>query len=193
MIYEVNKDNIIYSYAVTYDSEKLKEILEELKKYSYMSLEEGQMAGKITRFPSTIGIIRNRVVSFFRKVHPGYTIYPETIVHHTEDNNDYVSYYYSYNKLPDLYYYIDLIVNISNKSLIDYVNVFGPISGSLEQKLFDGILNYANSRDIKLCYKIGIDDLYKRTLKCFNFNLISVKRQLNAKEAIKGLSLKKKK
>ena len=40
MIYEDKKDKIVYIYDVTYDKEKLKEILKKLEKYGYKGLNE---------------------------------------------------------------------------------------------------------------------------------------------------------
>lgn len=53
MIYEVKKDNAVHFYNVTYNKEKLEEILERLKKYSYISTAEQNMAGNVTRWPAT--------------------------------------------------------------------------------------------------------------------------------------------
>ena len=41
MIYEDKKDKIVYIYDVTYDKEKLKDILEKLKKYGYILIGKG--------------------------------------------------------------------------------------------------------------------------------------------------------
>lgn len=213
MIYEEKKDKGVNYYNVTYDKEKLKNILERLKKYSYTSISKGQMAGNITRWPATKKNIQKRVTDNFysRKRNSNYTLYPETIVHHTENDCDFVTYEYSFEKLPDLYHYIDIIVN--NKDIMNYSNLFAYASGKLDmfyavfhknQLILEGILNYINSDELvnnnsksnievstmEYDYK-GLNELYKETLECFSFNLIAVKEYIESNESISGLKLQR--
>ena len=179
-------------YSVDYNKEKLKEILEKLKDYSYVTIDHCQVAGDITRWPVTDGIIKKRVIAFFNatKKNKGTTLHPGTIIHHTEDDCDYVTYDCSYTKLPDLYYYIGLIVN-DNGDFIDY-----------EQLGLENILNYVNSPELtkhdsitdekEYDYK-GLNELYKETLECFSFSLIAIKDYLKEPKQVDALSLKLKK
>lgn len=204
-------------YSVDYDKAKLLEILEKLKKYSYVTISHVQMWHRdITKkWPVTEKNIKKRVISFFyatpRNVNA--TIYPETIIHHTENNSDYVTYDYSYNKLPDLYDYIDIIVN--DRNILDYTRLFGKATedatGSLnmfyaerhqDQLVLEGILNYVNSSELtnhdyvdnKKTYDYkGLNQLYKETLGCFKFNLVAIKEYLKEPEPVNILSLKFKK
>ena len=215
MIYEEKKNNAIYFYNVTYDKEKLKKILERLDKYSYVTIGKGQIAGNITRWPATKKNIQKRVSSIFytRERHSNHTLLPETIVHHTENDCDFVTYEYSFKKLPDLYHYIDIIVN--NKNIMNCANLFAYATGNLDmfyalahkdQLVLEGLLNYINSPELvnhnskndteisnqKYDYK-GLNELYKETLECFSFKLIAIKEFVDNQEVISGLSLQRKK
>ena len=50
---EEKKDKRVYFYSVTYNKDKLKEILEKLKNYSYISISQEQIGGNITKWPAT--------------------------------------------------------------------------------------------------------------------------------------------
>lgn len=71
---------------------------------------------------------------------------------------------------------------------------------SREQLCMEGILNYINSPELninttsnkKYDYK-GLNELYKETLECFNFNLIAIKEYINSQEIISGTSMQRKK
>lgn len=65
MFYEVKKDKIVQIYNVTYNKERLKDILDELEKYSYISVGIGKMGGNVTRWPVTKKNIQKRVSSIF--------------------------------------------------------------------------------------------------------------------------------
>lgn len=215
MIYEEKKDNAVYFYNVTYDKEKLKKILVKLEKYGYTSRNKGQIAGNITRWPATKKNIQKRVTSFFYATHRDSNdkLHPETIVHHTENDCDYITYEYSFKKLPDIYHYIDIIVN--NKDVMNYIDLFGYATGKLnifyalahkEQLILEEILNYINSEELtnhdseniakirkqEYDYK-GLNELYKETLECFNFKLIAIKEYVDDQKIISGLSLQRKK
>ncbi len=192
-------------YSVDYDKEKLNEILEKLKNYNYTAIGKGEMGG-VTNWPATEKNIKRRVTSFFNAcMHDqNATLHPETIVRH---DDDYVSYEYSYNKLPDLYDYIDLIVNTQNP--FKHKRLFKNFSDAYicfhwDQIVLEGLLNYANSPELtnhnsiensesskeEYDYK-GLNELYIETLKCFNFNLIAVKEYLKEPKSVNVLSLKK--
>lgn len=180
-------------YSVNCDKEKLKDILKKLEDYSYIAVSHCQMCGQtITKWPATEKNIKKRVIAFFNatKKNKDATLHPETITHHTEDDCDYVTYDYSYTKLPDLYYYIGLIVN-DNGDLVDY-----------EQLGLDNIINYVNSPELtnhdsindekEYDYK-GLNELYKETLECLSFSLIAIKDYLKEPKQVDALSLKLKK
>lgn len=213
MIYEEKNDNAVYFYNVTYDKEKLKEILVKLENYSYISRNKEQIAGNITRWPATKKNIQKRVISFFYAIHrfPYDKLHPETIVHHTENDRDYVEYEYSSKKLTNLYHYIDIIINC--KDIMNYTNLFGQKKLIMyydlthkEQLCIEGILNYINSEELtnhnpknitekseqEYDYK-GLNKLYKETLECFNFKLIAIKEYVDDQKIISGLSLQRKK
>ena len=215
MIYEEKKDKLVYFYDVTYDEEKLKRILEKLEKYSYVSIGRCQIGGSVIKWPATKKNIQKRVSSIFysRNCYSNATILPETIVRHIENDNDFVTYEYLFEKLPDLYCYIDHIVNKTN--IMKYAGSFGDRTGNLnmnymlihsEQLALEGILNYINSlelvnhylkndveiNDKEYDYK-GLNELYKETLGCLNFTLIAIKEYLENPEAVSVLSLQRKK
>ena len=215
MTYEEKKDKIVYIYDVTYDKEKLKEILEKLEKYSYILIGKGSMGGSITRWPATKKNIQKRVSSIFylRYRNSKNILLPETIVHHTENNSNYVTYEYSFEKLPDLYAYIDIIIN--NRNIMNYAVSFEYWTRDLnmnymfthrDQLVLEGLLNYINSQELvnhnlknsleinneKYDYK-GLNELYKETLECFKFKLIAIKEYLDNQEIVSGLLLQKKK
>ena len=155
-------------YSVEYDEEKLRQILEKLKEYRYTAVECGEMAGNITRWPNNKKIIKRRVSSFFYSVNhkPNAKLYPESIVHHIEKDNDYVTFEFSYDKLPDLYDYVDLLVysrDITNysrlfKSVYDYnsnINFeenYDPITQGYNVNTFPTKERYYGS------YKRGVQD-----------------------------------
>ena len=187
----------------------MKEILEKLKKYSYVTVGKVQISGELTKWPTTKKNIEKRIV---RNMNSKDKIYPETIVHHKENGCDFVTYECSYEKLPDLYHYLDIIVN--NKSIINYTGLFGYENERLnmfysmahqDQLVIEKILNYIDSPQLvnhdtdtiikapnpDYDYK-GLNELYKETLECLNFKLIAVKKYLNNQEAISGITLQRK-
>lgn len=203
-------------YSVSYDKEILREILEKLKNYSYITTSHCQIAGHITRWPATKKVIEKRVIdSFYNTKH----LYPEahllidTITHHKSNEKDYVTYDFSYSKLPDLYDYIDLIVN--NRSILDYSHLFGKkienktgylsmlyVVEHWDQLLLEGILNYVNSNELtnhdsieddKDYDYVRLNEIYKETLGCFKFKLTAVKEYLKEPETVNVLSLQLKK
>ena len=213
MTYIEKKEKEINYYEVTFDKEKLKDIFNKLKSYKYIEIGKGRMAGEITNWPATKKNIKKRVISLFDFSHKeaNEKIFPETIIHHVDKDNDYVTYEYSYDKYPDLYYYIDIILN--NKSVLDYNWIFNsekdglPLLGTInnkEQIIIEKILNYIDSYELtnhnidgritneKYDY-IGLNKLYKETLECLKFKLIAVKSIVEKEEIITGLVLQKKK
>ena len=171
-------------YSVNCDKKKLKDILKKLKNYSYTAMCHYKISGerlRLFKWPVTEKNIKKRVTAFFNatKKNTDAILYPETIIHHTEDYCDYVTFDYSYTKLPDLYYYIGYIVN-DNDNFIDY-----------EQIGLDNILKYINSPELTNHDSIngekeydyeGLNKLYKETLACFSFNLIAIKEYLKEPE-----------
>ncbi len=71
-----------------------------------------------------------------------------------------------------------------------------------DQLVLEGILNYVNSPELtnhssindekEYDYK-GLNELYKETLECFNFNLIAIKEFLKEPEQVDILKLQLKK
>ncbi len=207
-------------YSVDYNKEKLKEILEKLKEYDYVKIDSVIVGGDmITRWPATKKNIEKRVIHlFYTTLHrrsPNAILNQETIVHHTENNNDYVTFDYSYNKLPDLYAYIEMILNNDFSTFRKYAKLFKKISdGEIstiygytysDQLILEGLFNYVNSPELtnhnsnderetskQYDYK-GLNELYKETLKCLHFNLVAVKEYLKEPESvdISKLQLKK--
>ncbi len=195
-------------YSVDYDKEKLKGILEKLKEYGYVAKGTSIVGGNIiTKWPATEKNIRKRTIAFFyhTKKNSNANIYPETIVHHTEDDSDYVTYDYSYYKLPDLYSYIEIILNNNFPTFLKHRELFEETSNSTfyayqnsDQLVLEGILNYVNSEELtdhdsinadkEYDYK-GLNELYKETLGCFKFNLIAIKEYLKKPEQINVLKL----
>ena len=60
IIYECQENDMTYIYNVTYDKERLKEILEKLKKYSYVTVGKVQISGELTKWPATKKNIEKR-------------------------------------------------------------------------------------------------------------------------------------
>lgn len=198
-------------YSVDYDREMLKEILKKLKKYEYVKIAQGEIAGDITKWPATEKIIKKRVVSSFYKVlsfrYENAKLYPESIVRHTENGCDYVTYNYSYTKLPDLYSYIETILNDDYPTFRDNSESFGIKRADVaynycnsDQLLLNALLNYANSPELRKHDSIneekeydyeGLKELYKETLGCFKFNLVAVKEYLKEPKSVNVLSLKR--
>ena len=198
-------------YSVDYSKQKLEEILEKLKDYSYTTIGHCQLVGDITKWPATDKNIKKRTASFFNttKKSTSAKLLPETISHYTENNSIYVTYDYLYNKLPDLYAYIDLIVN--DTDIFNYTGLFEKAveekTGSYnmfyaaahqDQFVLEGILNYIDSPELtnhnsineeEYDYK-GLNKLYKEMLECFTFNLIATKEYLKEPIPVNGLSFK---
>jgi hypothetical protein len=214
MNFIVEDENSEKYYSVSYDEKKLKEILDKLSGYWYIATTNGRIAGDITNFPATDRMIKKRVTAFFygaikRKYKEAF-ILPETILRHKSSYEDYVTFDYSYVKLPDLYAYIDLILN--NKTTYDYPGLFSKKDGdetvdinpyyacrNQSQLVMDGIMNYANSKELtdnnsgdKDYDYEGLKKLYLETLKCFKFRLFAVKEYLENQKEIDALSLRKK-
>lgn len=212
MNYIEKNDSCEKFYSVDYDKEKLKEILEKLKNYGYTTICEGYTAGDVTRWPATERNIKKRVTSSFNsyimKHGLSATLLPDTIVHHNKNDSNFVTYSYLINKLPDLYDYIDLIVNTRN--ILNYTKLFNNVSdfsivAHWDQLILEGILGYASSPELTNHNSIydgekeegydykGLNELYKETLGCFKFNLVAVKEYLKNPEPVdaKLLQLKK--
>ena len=134
-------------------------------------------------------------------------------MYHNENDSNFVTYKYLTNKLPDLYDYIDLIINnrrINSENFLKYTKLFNASEFSIiahrDQLILDGILGYINSPELtnhnsihdgkedkaEYDYK-GLNELYKKTLECFNFSLVAVKEYFKNPEPvnIKSLQLKK--
>lgn len=203
-------------YSVDYDKEKLKEILEKLKEYNYVLIGHGEMAGDITKWPATKKNIKRRVTSFFYACNhdQNTTLHPETIVRH---DDGYVSFEYSYNKLPDLYAYIEMILNNDFPTFRKYAKLFKKASDNtiyasiydynhFDQLVLNGLLNYVNSPELtnhssheinkgnkeKYDYA-GLNELYKETLGCLHFNLVAIKEYLKEPKPVDILKLQLKK
>ena len=214
MVYVECKDKKEYFYDVTYDKEKLQNILEKLRNYSYVKSSKEQMSGSaITKWPATMKNIEKRV-EYFVSLKNGISnpkLLPETVVHHTENGNNFVTYEYIYEKFPDLYYFIDIIIN--NKSLVDYDFLYGesvPHSiifldeDSIKQITLAELLEYIHSPQLVDCnmesfrdlndrnydYK-GLNKLYKETLESFKFKLVAIKEVVDNQEVVSGLTLQK--
>jgi hypothetical protein len=216
---EKNESNEKF-YSVDYDKEKLREILEELKGYSYVKTGSEIVGGEIiTRWPATKKNIEKRVTHlFYTTLHrhsPNAILDQKTIVHHTENNKDYVTFDYSYNKLPDLYAYIEMILNNDYPTFRKYAKLFKETSDAeistiyeythSDQLILEGLFNYVNSPELtnhnsndegetskQYDYK-GLNELYKETLKCLHFNLVAVKEYLKVPEPVDILELQLKK
>lgn len=214
MVYEKNMDKVTYFYDVTYDKEKLQKILKKLKNYSYVTSCKGQMSGSaITKWPVTRRNILKRVYSFISSKNgiSNCKLIPETVVHHTENGNNFVTYEYTFEKFPDLYYFIDIIIN--NKGLINYEFLYGDLAihsnvfwniDRIKQVALEDLLNYIYSPQLENCniesfrelneknydYK-GLYELYKETLESFKFKLIAIKENVDNQEVVSGLVLQK--
>lgn len=208
MTYELKENDTSYYYDVTYNEEKLREILEELNNYNYEKNCQGEVSGEIVKFLDTKKSIQRKVENIFNseKKYAGDTLYPETIVHHKGKGGNYITFDYSYNKIPDLYHYIDMIVNktpvMKNKRLFRKVtdDMFYAFT-HFDQLVLDELFNYAFSVELGKNYEnktddydyVGLNKLYKETLECLNFNLIAIKEYVETEEIIDGFSLQRRK
>ena len=151
-----------------------------------------------------------RCKEYFEKV---YGNYKDSKLYNIKFDSDEpsIEFEYSYTKLPDLYYYTDIIIN--KKSVRSFPKLFE--SDKLQRIVFnidefklvvDEILNYENSyelinndprnKNIDNCKKYdykGLNELYRETLKCFTFKLIAIKEFLDTNEIVSGYSLQLKK
>ena len=201
MVYEIKKDNLTYFYNVTYDKEKLIKILEELKNYKYNTVNQGKIA---ISSPFIIGNkknIKKNIIFQFNKKHSNSSniIYPDTIVCHHEKNSNFVNYQYNYDKLPSLYYFIDILLN--NKSVMYYGDLFDKKAYTTYQDnqiILDAVLKYINSEELLIISNIkdydyiGLNKLYKETLESFNYKLVAIKKDIDLQEPINGLIIQKK-
>lgn len=201
MKYSCVRDECEYYYEVTYDRARLANIFKKLKEFKYTKYYNGQLAGDITRFPATINNLYNRIVARTDR-----KVYKNSIVHHTENNMDYVTYVYSKEKHVDLYGYIDSVINPINAHL--YSELFSSLSllrfDGIDQEILDGLLNYSKSSELEdinipnidvcsFCSKQDIDyeelkELYKETLSCFEFKLVAKKEKVSDSEKVDGYS-----
>ena len=216
IVYEHQENDTEYTYNVTYDKEKLKEILEKLKEYSYTTVGKVKSVGDVTKWPATKKNIQKRIAYLFSLSHSSkisnHKLHPKTIIHHKENGSDFVTYEYSYERLPDLYFYIDIIIN--DERVTYYYDLFGYIPKGIPEYIaretqrrlaVKEILNYIDSselvnHDTDTIIKVpspdydykGLNELYKETLQCLNFKLVAVKKNLNDQEVVSGLTLQKK-
>lgn len=214
--YEHQENDSEYTYNVTYNKEKLKEILEKLKEYNYITVGKVKSAGNVTKWPATKKNIQKRIAYLFSLSHSSkisnHKLHPETIIHHKENGSDFVTYEYSYERLPDLYFYIDIIIN--DERVTYYYDLFGYIPKGIPEFIscetqrrlaVQEILNYIDSpelvnHDTDTTIKVsnpdydykGLNELYKETLQCLNFKLITVKKKIDNQEAVSGLTLQRK-
>ena len=207
MEYTLKKNDITYYYDVKVDEKELTNILEQLKKFSYECFCNGQVAGSITKFPATKNNIYNRIIE--RNYPRGGNLFKNSIIRHKENKNDYVTYEFSYTKLPDLYDYIDLLIN--NRNILMETRLFAKkntnmfyVADHKYQYIIDGLLNYINSYELKDIndYNKSKDNfgnyffqdfnhielmkLYKQTLSHIKFELVAKKEILKEHEIQDG-------
>ena len=217
MNYELIKDNMVYFYEVSYDKEVLKEIMKELENYYYVKKDTNILKGDITRYASDVKKLERKVTEYFIScLYPGGILYTDTIKHVIDSDKDYVSYEYSFHKYPELYHFLDIIVNYQSINQYFMKNGYHelmksiPVSSSISnievdsnQLVIGGLLNYIDSKELVdnegICedgvneydYN-GLRNLYKECLECFTFKLISIKEYIQDDIQINGLSLQKK-
>lgn len=212
MLYKVKNGELEEFYEVEYDEEKLKIIIEKLKDYDYETIGNCGWAGSITRWPANKKTILRRV----KKLMPVWEkqnskILEDTFVHHKENGNDYITFDYVYTKLPDLYDYLDILIN--KKPIIHYQRLFGKYTNPLnmfyvvrhsDQLLINELLGYIDSKELtdhSRCSTInrqddydyrGLNELYKETLACFSFKLQAVKEDCVENKPVSGVVFQKK-
>lgn len=216
MIYEAKKNNYRYFYEVSYKADELREIIEELKKYHYVKRTYGAIGVYETKIiPKADNAMKKRVIAYFNahNTDNNSSILPETITRNTDTGDDYITYDYVYDKLPDLYYYLDILVN--GKSIMDHMDLFKYVNDQLntydvannsDQLIIEGILDYVNSMELfnnqasmdeepvkKDNYDYeGLRELYRRALKCIKFNLFAIKKYVETEERLDGMSFQRK-
>ena len=208
MTYKIKTDKKVEYYEVEYDLEKLKEIKEKLEDYSYTLYAKGNMKGLFIYRCNNRNYVK-RCKEYFETV---YGNYKDSKLYNIKFDSDEpsIEFEYSYTKLPDLYYYIDIIIN--KKSVRSFPKLFE--SDKLQRIAFnidefklvmDELFSYINSYELvdndpmnkfdnnyKYDYK-GLNELYKETLNSFTFKLIARKEFLDTNEIVSGYSLQLKK
>lgn len=207
MEYKSIKEDKLYVYDVSYDNDKLKNLLEQLKKIENKCIYDGKMIGKISVFPATKKNIQKRVMSLLEQK-KNIEVYPDTITYHKDDFCDYVTYKYAYNKKPYLHDYLDILLN--NKSLEGYNNLISDeIDNELDinkkddllyamknknQLMINGIINYINSDDLNNTFKDRYNDIlaiYKEVLDTLKFDLKYINDEVKEQSSFNFSSSKK--
>ena len=187
-----------YNYFVSYDSDRLKELLEQLKEFTYTCSESFEMSNNRKRFLSKKKPIEQVVIDFFQNdfMHKQDRIHPETIKYRKDENGVMFLIEYEYDKVVDLYHYVAIILN--QEKLEHFFGLIRP-QEEREKDLLNHLFQYDKTVEFDegLCtmpYDYSeLHRLYKEVLKCFRFKLISVtKHERGNKESTDGIAFQKK-
>lgn len=204
MVYKTKDDNKEYYYEVTFDRDKLKEIFNELEKYSYYKICKVKSYGDLVKFPATKNNIMKRIIKRLpldkRALKDDNAKLLVDSITLNMDNNQ-VTYDILHKKSTDLYQYIDFILNDN----LDNLTIYNGLIITF-QTVIDGILNYSNSdelvnnnpeNDKRINNKDydyqGLKELYQKTLGCFKFKLIAVKEHIDNQDLLDGVVFKSRK
>ena len=206
------KGNTTYYYKVEADKEELLWIRDKLQKYSYKAIEKVQLNKglqiyrSLIKLPDTKEAIRKRVTRYFFN-NPKYNncfLHPETIERKKCLYLDDIYFEYSYEKYPELYYYISILiwgqVNDSFKHLERFESLSLQYPDVLERIMIEKIIAYRNSPELRegnpqnvgnereYDYK-GLNELYDEVLSKLQFTLVAKKEIVENQEPINGKKL----
>ena len=193
--YEKNS-RIDYIYSVEYDYEKLKEILEKLKNYRCISNNTVYFDDNNKLFKTISNLkIKKRLNSLFEMQlkHTNDTICPETIEIHKDNEKNQIMVSYSFEKYPELYDYINYIIN--DESVMPHSEIYA--TGNWKyQLIIEELFSYIDTLKCDLEYtseekKKELYELYYETLKCFTFTLTSVQEYYLEGKMEDGLTFQK--
>ena len=211
---EVKENDKINYYEVTYDKDKLKEILNELEEHRYYKIGNYRNSGGgyIFRFPETDKTIRKRIYKqsykFYTRKFVNFQLIEDSINY--DKRKGYLKFDFTYISLTDLYKLIDIVLNDFNLSTMEkYPELFSNDKPCIfdynKQVVIDRILNYIDSPELTdtpepdkrvenqyYDYK-KVSELYQKTLECFKFKLTSRKEHIDSLEQIDGVSFKSRK
>ena len=221
MEYVLSDGTTTYYYDVSFDEDKLKEIMERLKEYSYTAFDVKISIEDVSIFPGfpvSDRTIRKRTIEYYNNntlesCLPEAKIYPDSIIRHKDVGSmDFISFLISYRKLPDLYDFLDLLVNnkkikIQGRLFSDYIFNTLYLETHRDQVLIEKLLGYVESSELVDHYKnglgkkyrpsvedydyAGLRELYSEALKALKFTLKAKKEEVLNEEPVDGLHFSK--
>ena len=208
---ELKEGSTIYYYNVEINFEELEKIKQKLLKYAYKTVEQGTFfigngqLKRINRF-TTRERLRKKVTKCFYEDedYKNCFLHPETIEKKQRDIIDYITFEYSYNKLPDLFFYLDILINGKNETNSKIYRKYVLKIKDSEEKLaflIEKIMEYESSQELhqgnpknvinekEYDYE-GLNELYQKVLENIKLTLIGKKELIEQVEGSQPTSLK---